>query len=75
MSDADFEEARMRHLLTPEKRASLRRQAVQLAIQLPDDKISALYVLDSTRAVLLNFLERELEPAPTPLRLVSPGDD
>jgi hypothetical protein len=57
-----------------EERASLRRHAVQLAAQLPEDRRQALFVIDEVRTLLLDFLERD-DDQPPPLRLVSASQD
>lgn len=39
----------------------LKRQAIQVAMQLPDDKAEALRVLDYARSLVTDFLSEESE--------------
>lgn len=75
MTDTGMEDDRPRQRqLSPEERASLRRQAVQLAGMLPEDTLSALYVLASARSLILDFLDRDRADQGVPLRLVASDD-
>jgi hypothetical protein len=48
----------------------LKRMAVQIASQLPEDESEALAVLDYTRELLTGYLR----PSGASLRVVNPGD-
>ena len=48
----------------PKEHSGLRRQAIQIAAQLPDNTTDALAVLDYARALVVGFLDDpEEEPA------------
>lgn len=47
--------------LSAERRAELRRQALQLAALLPDNEAEAIYVLHAARRIVIEFLENDLD--------------
>lgn len=52
--------------------AALKRLAIQIAAQLPDDMAHANAALDYTRMLLGSFLGSEARPSPAVIALVKP---